>query len=747
MTPVGRILQSNVAGRAIPGYADATPGGTPSGQPVTAPIPIGDLPSSVETSSQQQSPTTKVFKASGFGVLANGKCVTDAAMTSGSNALSSASAAFTAADVGKLVTVNGAAAPITATLSAAFSPSNLESAQWTVATGKWLSLGAVFPASGGSISKVQEAVINSGGNGSATTATVTLSGVAAGDTLTLSLAMTNITAGPATVTVADNVNGSWTQVTAGLTNTNWQAQLWEFVASAAGSVTITITTNHAFSSTGLSAWAAEWANLGAASAMGSPTSGNSTTVVSPAVSGTGLHIATMLGGVVSAQPASPWTAEAGGTWFGTAGAEVAYGIGTSGSLLVNSTANAFPSGGITLSNGTNTQRLATPGAVASSTSIPIAAAAALYTFNSGATISTVNRPVQGWIGSVSGGVASLVTAPGGSTPLNAGVTVSGATCFYASDDTPGALACIAAAEAAGGTVEFPDAFVGLSAPLPPTGAIEIRGQSCKPLYGSFATSSGGAYSIPTIPPYLQGTVFWQFTPATDCLQLAAVGQAQDLHKLGILFPGLHFNTGHGVNVTAPGAYEGYPDQGTVDPDWDHVYVFGHDGSHYGFNAENVLLPRFAKLRSWGGGGMRFFQTSKPGGCGNITLEDCFAFVFNCGMAHALAIDDLSSALGGAPLDFSKFGRWQSWVANLPTFAGGNISGYTPPNTIGPTPNSQQMLVEASGTIATGDSGENGFVFDAVDLETNVNAQVSALAGLVIAAVTAGLPSNAYGPNT
>src|SRR2546425_409523 len=43
-----------------------------------------------------------------YGALGDGKTVTDGAITTGTPTLTSATAAFTAADVGKLITVNGA---------------------------------------------------------------------------------------------------------------------------------------------------------------------------------------------------------------------------------------------------------------------------------------------------------------------------------------------------------------------------------------------------------------------------------------------------------------------------------------------------------------------------------------------------------------------------------------------------------------------------------------------------------------
>lgn len=51
-----------------------------------------------------------VFNVRSYGALGDGKCVTDGAMTNGSATLTSATAAFTTADIGKVIQVKGAAA-------------------------------------------------------------------------------------------------------------------------------------------------------------------------------------------------------------------------------------------------------------------------------------------------------------------------------------------------------------------------------------------------------------------------------------------------------------------------------------------------------------------------------------------------------------------------------------------------------------------------------------------------------------
>lgn len=473
----------------------------------------------------QQNLKLGLFYATNYGVKADGKTVTDATITSGTNTLSSTQAAFSAADIGKVVVVPAAGTAITGTTTAAIT------------------------------------------NGGAVTA------------FTVSALANAIPAGPIKITAG--ANSQWF-VTPG---------------AAAGATSIPLI----------------GASVGALSAAGA-----------------GLPLST--GAAVTSIPVGP---------------------------LVN----ALPSGTIQLvyvdaASVTHTQTFTTTGAAANATSIPVTSATPNYAYPvgtqvfgsprsvtanaayaSGSTVSTQTSALFGYIGSVSGGVASLVTTHGGSTALNAGTTIaSGGEVFYATDDTVGAQACINDAVAANGTAVFPDGDIGLSATLTATNSVDIEGQGIMELYGG--TDALNTADFPTIAPYLTGTVFVQCAPNVDCFQLSALGRSQHVRRFGIRFAGKFYQTGHGLNRTASLAQ-----LGVIGGVVEDVRVFGHDGNHYGDVMDSQELCRNVGFRSYGGGGMWLrtnAQTSVPGPPGNLTVLDQYSMTIVGGVAHNFLIDACAS---------------------------------------------------------------------------------------------------------
>ncbi len=660
------------------------------------------------------------------GLKADGKCVTDAAITTLSNQLSSVSAAFTSADQGKLIAVQGAGAVVSALTSAPVAPSGVTPPTWTQTAGGYSCIGASFKNSGGTPTKVQEGYVNSAVG---VTSTVTLSGVVAGHSLLLYAAGWNT---GVSVAITDNVAGTWTQVIR--TDGPEGPQVYFLCASSpGGNVTVTITLG---ASGEVSATCYEWSNLGAVDQTGTSSGASSTTITPPTIAYSAndlVILAELSANAPTAAPGTGWTVDLGGTWYSVRAAQLAWQIAssagnTNGQIvsipLTTGLSAAIPGGAVVLTDGTRSQTFATPGAAASATVLPVVAQTAAYTFASGSTVKTVKPPLITTISSVASGVATLA--------VNATTTVSGAVCFYASDDTTAMQAALTSAPS-GATIQWPDSFIGINGTLTSSKAVTITGVSCKPLYGSLNSNGLNAQNFPTVAPFLAGTVLWQFAPATDALRLSSIGNTQDLERFGILFTGMHYNTGHGVNAAGTGTYSGHPDLGPIDCDWDHVYVFGHDGAHYGFLTQNAELHRWGKLRAWGGGGLLIRQNSVEGYCGNHTGQDIFTYVFSAGPAHALLIDDQSTALGGGAFDFSVFVRFQAWVG---------VPSPVIPGTLAPAPNSQQALIAVNGQINSA-SAAQGFQFVAPDLETTVNAPVSSNPGLFTVSATAGVPRQSY----
>lgn len=286
--------------------------------------------------------------------------------------------------------------------------------------------------------------------------------------------------------------------------------------------------------------------------------------------------------------------------------------------------------------------------------------------------------------SVSGGVATLAAS--------AGTTVSGAECFYATNDTTACQACLTAAAAVNGTAIFPHGDMGLSATLTTgSGPLSIRGQGAKELYGT--GGGNNTWNFPTQAPYLTGTVFVQCAPNVDGILSAAQGNAQHMKDFGIRFAGRFQATGHGLNST-PAAW--YGNQGGS---FENVRVFGVDGNHYGFVFSAPIYNRHTGLRSYGGGGMRISVGSAPAAPGNLLCLDYFSCTYIAGSAHGVYIN-------GTTFDFMQFVRMQSWV-------------FTPnpalPNT---TPPSGQNCIQTDGVGGT----YIGFV--GADIESNVAGESS-----------------------
>ena len=119
------------------------------------------------------------------------------------------------------------------------------------------------------------------------------------------------------------------------------------------------------------------------------------------------------------------------------------------------------------------------------------------------------------------------------------------------DDTANLQAAINATPS-GGTLTLPAGTFRISSPLKITKSMRIIGSGCRPIPESINTDFN-SLNIPTISPYLAGTVIQQNTAATDAIQITGAGCSVDLQDFGIVFGPSIFcsNTGHGINVVPP----------------------------------------------------------------------------------------------------------------------------------------------------------------------------------------------------
>jgi hypothetical protein len=240
--------------------------------------------------------------------------------------------------------------------------------------------------------------------------------------------------------------------------------------------------------------------------------------------------------------------------------------------------------------------------------------------------------LQGWIGSVSNGVASVVTTKGGSTPVNAGTTVAGVEASFATDDTSGLQAAVDAA--AHGTLFIPDLgvrHIGIAGTISSSQPISIAGDAIRELYGG--AGAGNDANWPSVAPYFEGAVICQYAASTDVLNLTAQGRSQNLRRLGIRFAASFINTGHAVVNSIGGT--GLSNIGGV---FEDVKVHGHDGSHYAFVLDAPEICRYSGLRSYGGGFLWLKAPNAPGQPGNADFYNCVGSLFVGGSAHGVFFD-------------------------------------------------------------------------------------------------------------
>lgn len=451
-------------------------------------------------------------------VIADVKTVADAAITSGSNQLSSTAAAFTSADAGKRAVVLGAGAPTSTTLSTGLTSGAGVTSLAVAALPAAIPPGGVNVVSGGNSQKF----VTSGALAGATSIPL-LGPVVEGLTAALS------TGAPITSLPVASLN--WTL--------------------PAGTVTI---------------------------------------------------VAQVTAGVIHTQT------------FTTAGAA----IGATSIPVTSATPNfAYPESTTVFGN---------PVSVNANFSYPI-----------GSTVSTDVPALYSTISSVSAGVATLAD--------NAGTTVSGAECVYATDNLAALNTARAAAEAVNGTLVLPDAQVGIYGTLASGVSMAIRGHGCRELYGG--TGATNDANFPTVSPYLTGSVLVQMAPDADAIQLTARGVSQSTVDFGIRFAGKWQRTGHGIyNVAASGL-------GNIGGMRRNIVVYGLDGNHYALVDDSPELAPIYSLRYYGGGGYWLkTNTTVPGPPGNQTVVDLDGATFIAGIAQGLFID--GSGLVSLGMDSSVF---------------------------------------------------------------------------------------------
>lgn len=244
---------------------------------------------------------------------------------------------------------------------------------------------------------------------------------------------------------------------------------------------------------------------------------------------------------------------------------------------------------------------------------------------------------------------------------------------------------------------IPPGHYGVNGALPSIATpCDIIGSGCTEGFGSLAANPNSV-NYPSVPPYLNQCVIWQFATATDVLKLTGAGTTVNLKDFGIAFASLFNNTGHGINVVPP-ADGGNFDMGPAGSIWDSVKVFGHDGNHYGFRIYNTFYNTFRHMRSYGGGGLFMRGDTTRTQYGNDTFDHLYVVVIVSGSSHGIRLE----GNGAGRLNLIAMVRPQSWIYAPAT----PIPGTSPPT------NAQSSFSQ--------DGNVTGLDLFGPDLENNVS---------------------------
>lgn len=237
--------------------------------------------------------------------------------------------------------------------------------------------------------------------------------------------------------------------------------------------------------------------------------------------------------------------------------------------------------------------------------------------------------------------------------------------------------------AAGGTVWLTAGAFYINATLTIAQALTLRGESMSALYGALAGGSNIDNQVmPTVTPFLQGTVLNMVTAATDAIHLTGAGQAVHLRDIGIVFGAsggtvIFQNTGHGIKMVPPSVGGGYQDQGTMGAYWENVIVYGTDGNHYSFFMVNPELCTFNHLQSFGGGGL-WMESNGPGPefglYGNCVFTHHY---FVCVTQGTSAIVSIGNSASNQFIGLNRFYSPQHWLWTPE----GQVAGLTLPGPI------------------------------------------------------------------
>ncbi|MDB5164791.1 MAG: hypothetical protein JWL89_417 [Candidatus Saccharibacteria bacterium] len=218
----------------------------------------------------------------------------------------------------------------------------------------------------------------------------------------------------------------------------------------------------------------------------------------------------------------------------------------------------------------------------------------------------------------------------------------------------------------GGTL-YIDGHYKINAVLTCSQSITIAGRQ-KVTYNVQGNGGLGFPSGPNVLSQVFGTIIEQTVAATDGIDATMYAQAFHMRDVAIAFSSGLASTGHGINCTPPsnqvGVYGGT---------FDGVYVFGHDGNHYGLVLNNSLEVTTRDFRWSGGGGiLESCQTGNGINYGNSVHIHPYGVLANSGTAHGYARSSAAGAtqpVASGMLNLMTYIRPQCNIASAAGTAG------------------------------------------------------------------------------
>lgn len=236
----------------------------------------------------------------------------------------------------------------------------------------------------------------------------------------------------------------------------------------------------------------------------------------------------------------------------------------------------------------------------------------------------------GFHGTILAVVSSTQVTLSVNSPYSYNAVVSQVT--YGTDDTTAIQDAVNAAGAAGGKVVLSDKTYCITSPILFDKSAGMEGGFCGVLFGPRSTYASDV--VPTVTPYLSGSVILQMSPATTAISIPLIGSGVNFKKFGIRFADSFkfLSTGHGIEALPP-VYSTYRDNGMDGGNWESIYVYGQDGDHYAFHFVNAQLMQLNDIQGFGGGGLWWQVDTGAGFYGNSTVINPYFLTSAGGSAH------------------------------------------------------------------------------------------------------------------